>query len=87
MCYSGDMTTITVRQLRNDVSEIIRRAESGEEMTITVNGRPAARVVPLSRKPRTMPWEVFAEMMEHGAADRGLLDELAEILVDTTDDV
>ncbi len=86
MCYSRDMSTITVRQLRNEVSEIIRRAESGEEMTITVNGRPAARVVPLSTKPCSLPWDVIQVAIGEGA-DRELLDELAEMLPDTTDDV
>lgn len=80
------MSTITLRQLRNEVSEIIRRAEAGEEMTVTVNGRPAARVVPLSRKPRSLPWEVIQAAIG-GGADRALLDELAEMLPDTTDDV
>lgn len=80
------MSTITVRQLRNEVSEIIRRAEAGEEMTVTVNGRPAARVVPLSTRPRSLPWDVIQAAIGEGA-DRELLDELAEMLPDTTDDV
>jgi len=81
------MSTISVLQLRNEVSEIIRRAEAGEEMTVTVNGRPAARLVPLSLKPRSLPWRVFADAIEHSAADRALLDDLAGVLVDSTDDI
>jgi prevent-host-death family protein len=40
------MTTIPQRELRNNVSEILRRAEQGERFTITVAGRPVAELGP-----------------------------------------
>ena len=40
------MTTIPQRELRNNVSEILRRAEGGERFTITVSGRPVAELGP-----------------------------------------
>jgi prevent-host-death family protein len=40
------MTTIPQRELRNNIGEILRRAEAGEEFTITVSGRPAAQLGP-----------------------------------------
>ena len=40
------MTTIPQRELRNNVSEILRRAEEGERFTITVAGRPVAELGP-----------------------------------------
>ncbi len=42
------MPTIPQRQLRNQVSEVLRRAEQGERFTITVGGRPVAELGPLS---------------------------------------
>lgn len=81
------MSTISVRQLRNEVSDIVRRAERGEELTVTVNGRAAARIVPLSSKPRSIPWSVLTAAMAGAAADAGLVAELAEVLAETTDDV
>lgn len=39
--------TIPQKDLRNKVGEILRRAEAGEEFTITVAGRPAAKLGPL----------------------------------------
>jgi prevent-host-death family protein len=44
--------TIAQRDLRNDVARILREAESGTEFTVTVRGRPVARVVPLDHAPR-----------------------------------
>lgn len=44
----GDMPeTVGVREIRQRASELIRRAEAGEEIIVAVSGRPAARLVPL----------------------------------------
>jgi prevent-host-death family protein len=44
------MVTIAQKELRNDVSEVLRRAEAGEEITITVAGRPVAQLGPAGRR-------------------------------------
>ena len=41
---------IAQKQLRNNTAEILRRAEAGEEFTITVAGRPVARLGPVRRR-------------------------------------
>jgi prevent-host-death family protein len=41
--------TIPQRELRNNVAEVLRRAEAGTEFTITVRGRPVARLGPADR--------------------------------------
>lgn len=43
------MATIPQKELRNNVGEVLRRAEAGEEITVTVAGRPVARLGPLGR--------------------------------------
>jgi prevent-host-death family protein len=40
------MRTIPQKELRNNVGEVLRRAEAGEEFTVTVAGRPVARLGP-----------------------------------------
>jgi prevent-host-death family protein len=40
------MATIPQKELRNNVAEVLRRAEAGEEFTITVSGRPVAQLGP-----------------------------------------
>jgi prevent-host-death family protein len=40
------VTTIPQKELRNNVAEVLRRAEAGEEITITVAGRPVATLGP-----------------------------------------
>jgi prevent-host-death family protein len=54
------MPTIPQKEIRNNVGEILRRAETGEEFTITVSGRPVARLGPL----RGTPWVDTAELAD-----------------------
>lgn len=44
------MATIPQKELRNNVGEVLRRAEAGEEFTITVAGRPVARLGPGAKR-------------------------------------
>lgn len=44
------MTTIPQKELRNNVAEVLRRAEAGEEFTITVSGRPVAQLGPAAKR-------------------------------------
>ncbi len=39
--------TIPQKELRNQVGEVLRRAEAGEQFTITVSGRPVAELGPV----------------------------------------
>jgi prevent-host-death family protein len=50
------MPTIPQKQLRNEIGEILRRAEAGEVFTITVSGRPVAQLGPIERR-RWVPSE------------------------------
>ncbi|MCM3780029.1 type II toxin-antitoxin system prevent-host-death family antitoxin [Microbacterium hydrocarbonoxydans] len=38
---------ISQREMRNSSSEVLRRVEAGEELTVTNHGRPVARLVPI----------------------------------------
>ena len=43
------MTTIPQKELRNQVSAVLRRVEAGERLTVTVSGRPVAELSPVRR--------------------------------------
>lgn len=51
---------VGLRELRQQASELVRRAEAGESITVTVSGRPAARLVPADRN----TWRRFSEVAE-----------------------
>jgi len=41
------MERIGIRELRNNASRVVRRAQAGHRIVITVDGVPAARIGPL----------------------------------------
>jgi prevent-host-death family protein len=43
------MATIPQKELRNNIGEVLRRAEAGEKFTVTVAGRPVAQLGPVRR--------------------------------------
>ncbi len=69
---------VGLRELRQQASELVRRVEAGETITVTVSGRPAARLVPADRN----AWRRFDDLVELFAGpidatwehDRELLD-------------
>lgn len=81
------MTDIPARDLRNDVSSVLRRVERGEHLRVTVSGRPVAQLLPLPARPRSMAWNAFFQDGDRWRADPGLRRELAALLPDTTDNV
>lgn len=44
------METIPQKELRNNIGDVLRRAEAGEEFTVTVSGRPVAHLGPSRRR-------------------------------------
>lgn len=72
------MTTVGLRELRQQASELLRRVEDGEQVLITVAGRPSARLVPAGTR-TWRPWSDIAELFDGPgdptwAADRDLVD-------------
>lgn len=69
---------VGLRELRQRASELVRRVENGETITVTVSGRRAARIVPAERN----TWRRFDDVADlfagpadpAWAADRDLLD-------------
>ena len=55
------MTSIGLRELRQDASDLVRRVEGGEEIGITVSGRLAARLVPAAPR-RWQRWSDIAAL-------------------------
>ena len=47
MRYTGGMTTTGLRELRQQASELVRQAEAGATVTITVSGRAVAELGPV----------------------------------------
>jgi prevent-host-death family protein len=75
---SDERTSVGLKELRQDASELVRRVEGGEEIDITVSGRLAARLVPAVPK-QWVRWADIAGLFSGRAdpdweADRDLID-------------
>ena len=57
--------TVTIRDLKNRLSEYLRRVQAGEPVIVTDHGRPIARVVPLEPADLT-PEQRLERMAEAG---------------------
>ena len=72
-----------LRELRQNASDLIRRVEEGEEITITVAGQPGARLVPATPRawrrwsdvaelfggPADPAWDADRDEIDHGVRD------------------
>ena len=76
-CYFRGVTEIIgLRELRQHASDVVRRVEDGESVTVTVNGRPAAQLVPIAGR-RWRSWDQVANLLGGpGAPD--LAEDLAQ---------
>ena len=82
------MTQVASRELRNETRSVLDRVDAGEEITITVNGREVAHMLPVDRRPRYFTREEFIRKVLPHQADPALRDELRNLLGDeTTDDL
>ena len=80
--------TVSVRELRNSTSAVISELEAGERLTLTVNRRPVADILPHTEGRE--PWVPATELrriVREAPADPGLLDDLAEIRGTDLDDI
>ncbi len=55
------MSEVGLREVRQNASELVRRAQAGERLTITVSGRPAASLGPLDVA-SWVSWEAVADV-------------------------
>jgi antitoxin (DNA-binding transcriptional repressor) of toxin-antitoxin stability system len=71
---------VSIRELRNSTSSVVADLEAGEPLTLTVNRRPVADILPHAED--RDPWVPASELrriVRDAPADIGLLADLAEI--------
>jgi prevent-host-death family protein len=72
------MSEVGLREMRQNASDLVRRAQAGEQLTITVAGRPAAVLGPVSAR-AWRHWNDLADIFtgtvdSDWEGDRHLLD-------------
>jgi prevent-host-death family protein len=81
------MPMVASRELRNNMAGVLRRAQAGEDITITVNGRPVAVLTAVrTQRRRWLTKTEFLQRLKY-QADPGLRAELSDLAGETTDDL
>lgn len=71
---------VSIRELRNSTSAVISELESGERLTLTVNRRPVADILPhIENRDPWVPAGELRRILREAPADERLLDDLADI--------
>lgn len=74
-----EFEALPIRELRNDVSRVMRRVESGESFDVTRHGRPVARLVPITRHRRWKSMSEFRATAHVSPTDPELSALIAEL--------
>lgn len=67
---------VSARDLRNHTRDVLRRAERGELVQITVNRKPVAELRPIDDRPIWVAGTTMARIIAATPADPALLDDL-----------
>jgi len=81
------MAEVASRELRNSTRSLLNRVAAGEQITITVDGRPTARLVPIHDRPRWISRADFLKRVIPDQADPALTAELADLAGESTDEL
>ena len=81
------MPDVASRELRNNTRALLDRVAAGEDLRITVDGRPVAILVSAGRRVSSMPRARFVRLLAGHQADPALRGELRALSPDTTDDL
>lgn len=72
------MADVSARDLRNHTASVLRRAEAGERIRVTVSRRPVAELGPLDRS-AWISGAAMERVLREAAADADLLDDVAPV--------
>jgi prevent-host-death family protein len=79
---------VTSHALRNNTAAVLGRVQAGEDITITVKGRPVAILTAIRpARRRRLTRSEFVVRLRRAQAEPGLRDDLAALAGDTTDDL
>jgi prevent-host-death family protein len=69
------VSDVSARDLRNHTAAVLRRAEAGERLRVTVSRRPVAQLGPLDRA-AWVSGPAMERLLREAPADAALLDDL-----------
>ena len=71
--------TIPLRELRNNVSKVLKDVDDGETIRVTVDGRPVADLVPVSGRRIGVPFSELLRILRETPVDPGWATDIADM--------
>jgi prevent-host-death family protein len=68
MLEMGNHMLVSVSDAKGQLTELVRRAEAGDEVVLTRHGKAVARLVPMSKRPTQQEKRSILEKISHAAA-------------------
>ena len=81
------MREIAQRELRNNVSAVLREVEAGESLRVTVRGKPVADLVPVAARKRGLPPQEVMRIVADAPLDPGFARDLDRAAGATIDEL
>jgi prevent-host-death family protein len=71
---------VSIRELRNSTANVVADVEAGERLTLTVNRRPVADILPhIEERDPWVPSSELRRIVREAPADSGLLADLDDV--------
>jgi len=81
------MREIPQRELRNNVSAVLREVAEGESLRVTVRGRPVADLVPVAARKRGLSADDVSRIVAEAPLDPGFARDLDAAVGATIDEL
>jgi prevent-host-death family protein len=78
---------IPQRELRNDITRVLREVAEGKTVRVTVNGRPVADLIPVSQSRRFVARADFELILRESPLDRDFAKDVQAALSSTVDEI
>jgi len=83
----GPKREIPQRELRNNVSAVLREVEAGQAVRVTVRGRPVAELVPVSSRQEHLSPADVERIVRDGPLDTGFAADVQAVAGATIDEL
>jgi prevent-host-death family protein len=81
-----EYSEVSARDLRNHTRDVLRRAERGEPVRITINRKPVAELRPIDDRPVWVAGTTMEHVIATAPADAGLMADLRPLRDQVVDD-
>lgn len=74
--------TVSVRELQQNLKQVMARVERGQEIEVTRRRRPVARLAPVRKRATPSPWPDLDARAKAVFGDRVITPSASEMVVD-----